>query len=81
MYDSGSVGEGSVMAYREAMTDATDESYEIHGIVGPARSDAAKPKSILAGIEGSLPSLTGLLPTSSIPLREAILKVIGIITK
>ena len=57
MYDSGSIGTGSVLAYRQAMADATAGSYEIHGIVGPARSDAAKPMAILAGID-KVPSVS-----------------------
>jgi hypothetical protein len=51
MYDSQSTGKGAVMAYREAMADAESGSYDIHGILGPARSDASKPMNILGGID------------------------------
>jgi ABC-type branched-subunit amino acid transport system substrate-binding protein len=51
MYDSQSTGKGSVMAYREAMADAVDGGYDVHAILGAARSDASKPMSILGGID------------------------------
>lgn len=57
MYDSGSTGKGAILAYRELQQDAADNGYQVHGIVGPARSDAAKPMNIVSGID-KVPSVS-----------------------
>ena len=57
MYDSASTGKGAVVAYRELQADAATNGYEVHGIVGPARSDAAKPMNIVGGID-EVPSVS-----------------------
>ena len=48
MYDTGSNARGSIIAYRAARQDAVNNGYELHGILGAARSDASKvrPKRI-----------------------------------
>ena len=57
MYDSGSTGKGAVLAYREIQADALAGGYAVHGILGPARSDAAKPMNIVGGID-EVPSVS-----------------------
>ncbi|GMH98252.1 hypothetical protein TrVE_jg14281 [Triparma verrucosa] len=52
MYDTGSNARGSIIAYRAARQDAEDGGYDLHAMVGAARSDASKPMATLAGIDG-----------------------------
>ncbi|GMH51949.1 hypothetical protein TrLO_g13998 [Triparma laevis f. longispina] len=52
MYDTGSNARGSIIAYRAARQAAEDGGYDLHAMVGAARSDASKPMATLAGIDG-----------------------------
>ena len=57
MYDSQSTGKGAITAYRSALSESLAGGYDIHGILGPARSDAAKAMSLLGGID-DIPSIS-----------------------